>query len=146
MAFRFQIQNCLFYSGTDPRAARHALTLEGEDPVVRRKAGFLRDQRGRFFRLRFILIAFGDGSLGHAVGCKNYGQPGSMFRGRFLVSGTQLLSECLREQRMIVPLLDEIQGERETPLADYCTTVDRKSTRLNSSHVSISYAVFCLKK
>src|SRR5699024_12625478 len=27
---------------------------------------------------------------------------------------------------------------------DYC--IDRKSTRLNSSHVSISYAVFCLKK
>src|SRR5207245_7273143 len=25
-------------------------------------------------------------------------------------------------------------------------TVDRKSTRLNSSHGSISYAVFCLKK
>src|SRR5690242_21587926 len=24
--------------------------------------------------------------------------------------------------------------------------VDRKSTRLNSSHMSISYAVFCLKK
>src|SRR5207249_10121922 len=28
-----------------------------------------------------------------------------------------------------------------------CKTMsDRKSTRLNSSHVSISYAVFCLKK
>src|SRR5690606_39702912 len=26
------------------------------------------------------------------------------------------------------------------------TKVDRKSTRLNSSHVKISYAVFCLKK
>src|SRR5699024_12818320 len=26
------------------------------------------------------------------------------------------------------------------------TCSDRKSTRLNSSHVSISYAVFCLKK
>src|SRR5437868_11217350 len=26
------------------------------------------------------------------------------------------------------------------------TSRDRKSTRLNSSHVSISYAVFCLKK
>src|SRR5437868_14098154 len=26
------------------------------------------------------------------------------------------------------------------------TSQDRKSTRLNSSHVSISYAVFCLKK
>src|SRR5690348_17946694 len=27
-----------------------------------------------------------------------------------------------------------------------CSTRDRKSTRLNSSHPSISYAVFCLKK
>src|SRR6266704_301942 len=27
-----------------------------------------------------------------------------------------------------------------------CARSDRKSTRLNSSHVSISYAVFCLKK
>src|SRR3989442_8715602 len=26
------------------------------------------------------------------------------------------------------------------------TKIDRKSTRLNSSHVRISYAVFCLKK
>src|SRR5699024_12567137 len=30
-------------------------------------------------------------------------------------------------------------------LAKY-KNIDRKSTRLNSSHVSISYAVFCLKK
>src|SRR5699024_11955285 len=29
---------------------------------------------------------------------------------------------------------------------DYFYFGDRKSTRLNSSHVSISYAVFCLKK
>src|SRR5699024_11740736 len=29
---------------------------------------------------------------------------------------------------------------------DRCAAADRKSTRLNSSHVSISYAVFCLKK
>src|SRR5690242_21484115 len=28
----------------------------------------------------------------------------------------------------------------------YIPLVDRKSTRLNSSHMSISYAVFCLKK
>src|SRR5690606_40974190 len=31
------------------------------------------------------------------------------------------------------------------PLGGFLTT-DRKSTRLNSSHVKISYAVFCLKK
>src|SRR5690606_41755198 len=29
---------------------------------------------------------------------------------------------------------------------DTVLTLDRKSTRLNSSHVKISYAVFCLKK
>src|SRR5256885_2357682 len=28
----------------------------------------------------------------------------------------------------------------------YCRDRDRKSTRLNSSHLVISYAVFCLKK
>src|SRR5436853_1259159 len=27
-----------------------------------------------------------------------------------------------------------------------CSRLDRKSTRLNSSHLGISYAVFCLKK
>src|SRR5690242_21049103 len=29
---------------------------------------------------------------------------------------------------------------------DVVANLDRKSTRLNSSHMSISYAVFCLKK
>src|SRR5947209_16566210 len=28
----------------------------------------------------------------------------------------------------------------------FCPKTDRKSTRLNSSHANISYAVFCLKK
>src|SRR5690242_21774727 len=31
-------------------------------------------------------------------------------------------------------------------LPKYILGLDRKSTRLNSSHMSISYAVFCLKK
>src|SRR5699024_12242802 len=31
-------------------------------------------------------------------------------------------------------------------LHTHLTSIDRKSTRLNSSHVSISYSVFCLKK
>src|SRR6266496_4289523 len=33
-----------------------------------------------------------------------------------------------------------------TPRAHERQHLDRKSTRLNSSHVEISYAVFCLKK
>src|SRR5437870_9170769 len=34
----------------------------------------------------------------------------------------------------------------EGPARKRCNREDRKSTRLNSSHVAISYAVFCLKK
>src|SRR3712207_7786004 len=37
------------------------------------------------------------------------------------------------------------QIERDT-LAEIRSCGDRKSTRLNSSHANISYAVFCLKK
>src|SRR2546428_5626078 len=38
-------------------------------------------------------------------------------------------------------------GQREVAILGALTTVeDRKSTRLNSSHDQISYAVFCLKK
>src|SRR3712207_6986619 len=36
------------------------------------------------------------------------------------------------------------QGHDHRPLGHQCR--DRKSTRLNSSHANISYAVFCLKK
>src|SRR2546426_6390998 len=36
-------------------------------------------------------------------------------------------------------------GLHEPPVSN-CHTRDRKSTRLNSSHLVISYAVFCLKK
>src|SRR3712207_8601804 len=38
-----------------------------------------------------------------------------------------------------VPRLREVAGEKDDER-------DRKSTRLNSSHANISYAVFCLKK
>src|SRR5690349_21990476 len=37
-------------------------------------------------------------------------------------------------------------SDTEVLLTAYIEWADRKSTRLNSSHVEISYAVFCLKK
>src|SRR5690242_21620619 len=47
----------------------------------------------------------------------------------------------------------QVKGDFRTPVtvgrhtAEHFTMLlDRKSTRLNSSHMSISYAVFCLKK
>src|SRR3712207_7960019 len=39
------------------------------------------------------------------------------------------------------PLAQRSRPNRRTP-----SEADRKSTRLNSSHANISYAVFCLKK
>src|SRR5256886_15775650 len=47
------------------------------------------------------------------------------------------------------PALDELSleiGELEQQALQHPTREDRKSTRLNSSHSQISYAVFCLKK
>src|SRR5262245_64690581 len=42
-------------------------------------------------------------------------------------------------------LSDQVEDRHHHPIGD-CVPVDRKSTRLNSSHLGISYAVFCLKK
>src|ERR1039458_7960945 len=45
------------------------------------------------------------------------------------------------------PGLQHLAGIRGRPGADHARgNADRKSTRLNSSHLGISYAVFCLKK
>src|SRR5947209_11407806 len=54
------------------------------------------------------------------------------------------------EKRLEVDLLQEAGVQRCVNAADDRREVrdeqDRKSTRLNSSHANISYAVFCLKK
>src|SRR2546430_5605046 len=42
---------------------------------------------------------------------------------------------CFRERRQALK-----------PIERWASALDRKSTRLNSSHSQISYAVFCLKK
>src|SRR3712207_7243343 len=47
---------------------------------------------------------------------------------------------------MVTPAAQE--NSRVPTVETICpgSTIDRKSTRLNSSHANISYAVFCLKK
>src|SRR3712207_7489892 len=46
---------------------------------------------------------------------------------------------CGRHLRLVDPVAEHRPLRHEPP-------PDRKSTRLNSSHANISYAVFCLKK
>src|SRR5699024_10021233 len=60
---------------------------------------------------------------------------------RAIGSGRVLVHESLREA--ISRHIDKDLGPMAMPRIPVS---DRKSTRLNSSHVSISYAVFCLKK
>src|SRR3712207_5822595 len=66
----------------------------------------------------------------------------------------EMQRQCLRGE---VLLLDVIEGSmciacqcidnrQSCRLTDFLGQRDRKSTRLNSSHANISYAVFCLKK
>src|SRR3712207_8941978 len=50
--------------------------------------------------------------------------------------------------RVRVDAIDEAaeEGDEDVEADDRRADEDRKSTRLNSSHANISYAVFCLKK
>src|SRR3989442_8268855 len=58
--------------------------------------------------------------------------------------------ECLarrRERRLhLGGMVRVVVHDRHTARFTHPLEPDRKSTRLNSSHVRISYAVFCLKK
>src|SRR3712207_8085136 len=46
----------------------------------------------------------------------------------------------------MLPRFSVLAGRRCVTLTRRGDAADRKSTRLNSSHANISYAVFCLKK
>src|SRR5699024_11467935 len=79
-------------------------------------------------------------------------QAGSFFTSLFLAVpavGAELLRLDADRLDHIVEAVVAEAGEVQL-FADHIhhllVFLDRKSTRLNSSHVSISYAVFCLKK
>src|SRR2546430_11407696 len=60
----------------------------------------------------------------------------------------QLQRLCSHKAAPLKGLADKLAGLRgqRRDIADGAGARDRKSTRLNSSHSQISYAVFCLKK
>src|SRR5699024_11349633 len=104
----------------------------------------------------------GDPSLGGAVGSRTRGQQhrgsqgtdvGDLFGQLFLGASVDGEVEAYAKELSLTP------GKGSSHLAGVLSRYlgleifqfallsgDRKSTRLNSSHVSISYAVFCLKK
>src|SRR3712207_7423894 len=56
------------------------------------------------------------------------------------------VQEYARVAQMVLPVAREFLGTSERYDSLVSEITDRKSTRLNSSHANISYAVFCLKK
>src|SRR5690606_40163757 len=54
----------------------------------------------------------------------------------------ELLSHLAKEEKVLFPYIKQlVLGETSTQFSTVETPIDRKSTRLNSSHVKISYAV-----
>src|SRR3712207_7244039 len=84
----------------------------------------------------------------------------TLFRSGGAVSVTNadlLAEEGLDEVVVVAPMITPVPGTRRSAAARLGQRLrpqmsqrlrweDRKSTRLNSSHANISYAVFCLKK
>src|SRR3712207_6945924 len=62
--------------------------------------------------------------------------------------GGVLTAHLGSEQRILNPALRASTGVYliTSKIMEALVDLDRKSTRLNSSHANISYAVFCLKK
>src|SRR5690349_22158899 len=77
----------------------------------------------------------------------------TLFRSRLGGDEFVILAEDVTDEKAAVQLGERVTEAGREPFTvgeeKFVCTVsvgDRKSTRLNSSHVEISYAVFCLKK
>src|SRR3712207_8229366 len=74
----------------------------------------------------------------------------TLFRSAGARDRDQAVAGCEARTRRVVARREGERGDRpcarDRARGGLRVTEDRKSTRLNSSHANISYAVFCLKK
>src|SRR5690625_6961130 len=103
-------------------------------PGCKCKVSFVLEKQKTFLRLLCIIGKKGDqGDIVVSVTCKISG---------FHTVGTVHMTKPL----LVKVVFSVIQIEVDAMVRFVGEgVVDRKSTRLNSSHVAISYAVFCLK-
>src|SRR2546422_1064371 len=99
--------------------------------------------RGDRFRLHVdepdgVIVAFGDVNVPLAVEAQLMRRVELRGCGRAAIAGIPL---CSRTRKYRDFLASQVQPQQKM-----AAILDRKSTRLNSSHGYISYAVFCLKK
>src|SRR3712207_8090421 len=70
----------------------------------------------------------------------------TLFRSRSIRLTSQAVSALGAHRKRQLEERISLAGLYEDQDLIFATQKDRKSTRLNSSHANISYAVFCLKK
>src|SRR5258708_35319786 len=93
-----------------------------------------------------VNIASGAGARGYP-GLFAYAGSKWMVRGLSKCAAVDLAKSAIRVNTILPGLIDTpMLGENNPDYLRQLTQLDRKSTRLNSSHQIISYAVFCLKK
>src|SRR5690625_610378 len=124
----------------------------------------------RAFGIYFLLVNIAEELAAHAARRKRVGEHGPLWKGSFDYALRQFIQAGLdgpavrqaletldywpvltahpteAKPRVVMNTLRRIFSTYERLDRRRLTRKDRKSTRLNSSHVAISYAVFCLKK
>src|SRR3712207_8567075 len=95
--------------------------------MIRRPPGFTPFPNTTLSRSRMIFT-----SIPAVPPCRHAHRPSGALAAAVLAAAALLIAGC--------------GGGSAAPARDRLGVVDRKSTRLNSSHANISYAVFCLKK
>src|SRR5690349_24176325 len=106
------------------------------------------EKRERLELLAHVVIGLGHDVIAREIYVKEVGSATARERPDVALVGLGLSSQHALD------LIGEIVREASCPVIAllhandpaYIHEADRKSTRLNSSHVEISYAVFCLKK
>src|SRR5258705_9780804 len=68
----------------------------------------------------------------------------TLFRSQVVDGAREIPEQTANQRKLGAALL--LPDDVHDALEEGRTQLDRKSTRLNSSHLGISYAVFCLKK
>src|SRR3989449_10440574 len=107
----------------------------------------VRNEYGQSFRPKSIPTAMANPSLTDTLGTYSDANGKTVTNGDYIDASGNLISLTAGPAEKPDGIADNVYGRFNRPVYDQqARLLDRKSTRLNSSHGYISYAVFCLKK
>src|SRR5437773_10508413 len=115
--------------------------LHADDPARAARAAAARLAAGME---RGLVIALGGVPLRLVLAARAASGPGPAGRRAALAPADPTAADLALLERL-TPAPDESALALSLRVGEALGTEDRKSTRLNSSHITISYAVFCLK-